>query len=256
MSDNIDAFQERISEIIPQFKDIDLKSQIDIEKSVSGITSWILNYVGQLMKAITTYSGKIIFIGIAIFLIPFIAFFLLKDGRIIKNSMMHLIPRRYTKTATELFQLIDHRIGRFIRGKIAESIILSLLTIAGLRILGIKYYLIIGSIAGFANLVPYIGTVGIAIPPVLLAIYQYGISHAIITAIFLIALQFIDNMVLVPFIVGKSVDLHPVITVFVVLISAQLLGLLGMVIAVPVASIVISIFQAAYKEFRFFASSR
>lgn len=256
ISDNIDAFQERLSEIFPQIQQIDLKSQINIEKGISGAASWIMNYIGQLMKAITTYSGKVILIGVAIFLIPFITFFLLKDGKLIKQALLAIVPARYTKTTQELFQIIDHQIGRFIRGKIAESIILSILTIIGLRILNIKYYLVIGSVAGFANLIPYIGPVGIAIPPILLAIYQYGILHAIITGIFLSALQVIDNMILVPFIVGKSVDLHPIVTVFVVFVGGQILGLLGMVAAVPIASILISIFQAVYNEFKSFSKSK
>ncbi|MGQ9608682.1 MAG: AI-2E family transporter [bacterium] len=256
ISDNIDAFQEKLSEIFPQIQQIDLKSQINIEKGISGAASWIMNYIGQLMKAITTYSGKVILIGVAIFLIPFITFFLLKDGKLIKQALLAIVPARYTKTTQELFQIIDHQIGRFIRGKIAESIILSILTIIGLRILNIKYYLVIGSVAGFANLIPYIGPVGIAIPPILLAIYQYGILHAIITGIFLSTLQIIDNMILVPFIVGKSVDLHPIVTVFVVFVGGQILGLLGMVAAVPIASILISIFQAVYNEFKSFSKSK
>lgn len=256
ISDNIDAFQERLSEIFPQIQKIDLKSQINIEKGISGAASWIMNYIGQLMKAITTYSGKVILIGVAIFLIPFITFFLLKDGNLIRQALLAVVPVRYTKTIQELFQIIDHQIGRFIRGKIAESVILSILTIIGLRILNIKYCLIIGSVAGFANLIPYIGPVGIAIPPILLAIYQYGILHAIITGIFLSTLQVIDNMILVPFIVGKSVDLHPIVTIFVVFVGGQILGLLGMVAAVPITSILISIFQAVYNEFKNFSKSK
>ncbi len=256
ISDNIDAFQERLSEIFPQVQELDLKAQFNIEKGISGAASWMMNYIGQLMKAITTYSGKVILIGVAIFIIPFITFFLLKDGKLMKQTILNIIPAKYTETMQELFQIIDHQIGRYIRGKIAESIILSVLTIIGLRILNIKYYLVIGSIAGFANLIPYIGPVGIAIPPVLLAIYQYGILHAVITIIFLSGLQFIDNMILVPFIVGKSVDLHPIVTIFVVFVGGQILGLLGMVAAVPIASILISIFQTAYNEFKNFSSSK
>lgn len=250
--DGIENIQNQLSEAIPTLKDIDLKSQIDVAKSVSGIASWVLNYIGQLVKAITNYSGRIIWIVLSIFIIPFITFFMLKDGSAIKRTILRIIPERYNQMSLDLLDTVDQQIGKFIRGKIAESILLSILTVIGLRILGIKYSLIIGSIAGFANLVPYIGPVGIAIPPVLLAIYQFGIFHGVITAIFLTFLQFIDNMILVPFIVGKSVDLHPLVTIFVVFIGGKTLGLLGLVAAVPLASILISIFQMVYREFRYF----
>lgn len=246
---NIESFQERLGEAFPSLKGLDLRSQIDVEKWIGSIASWITNYLGQLLKAMTSYSSKIVLVGIAVFLIPFISFFLLKDGNLIKQSLLKVVPRRYTEPAVELLVDIDHQIGRFIRGKIAESIILSVLTIITLRILNIKYYLLIGSIAGFANLIPYIGPVVIAIPPVLLAGYQFGFIFSVITALAFIGLQFIDNFILVPFIVGKSVDLHPIVTVFVVLIGGEMLGLLGMVAAVPLTSIIVSIFQAVSHEF-------
>jgi predicted PurR-regulated permease PerM len=249
---SIEDIQERISETIPMFKDFDLKSQIDLNKNVSGIASWVLNYIGQLLKTVTSYSVRIIWVFLSIFIIPFITFFLLKDGSLIKKTILRIIPTRYSQISVDLLQTIDRQIGKFIRGKIAESIILSILTTIGLSILGIKYALVIGSIAGFANLIPYIGPVGIAIPPVLLALYQFDVIHAVITAIFLSVLQIIDNMILVPFIVGKSVDLHPLVTIFVVFVGGKTLGLLGLVAAVPIASILISISQTAYKEFRKF----
>jgi predicted PurR-regulated permease PerM len=249
---SIDDIQKRISETIPMFKDFDLKSQIDLNKNVSGIASWILNYIGQLLKTVTSYSGRIIGIFLSIFILPFITFFLLKDSSLIKKTILRIIPTRYSQISVDLLQTIDRQIGKFIRGKIAESIILSILTAIGLSILGIKYALVIGSIAGFANLIPYIGPVGIAIPPVLLALYQFDVIHAVITAIFLSVLQIIDNMILVPFIVGKSVDLHPLVTIFVVFVGGKTLGLLGLVAAVPIASILISISQTVYREFRKF----
>jgi len=253
---SIEDFQEQLSEAIPILKDIDLKSQFDISNSVSNIASWILNYIGQMIKTITSYGTRIAWVIISIFVIPFIVFFLLKDGNKMKKVILRLVPSRYKEVSTDLLHLIDIRIGRFIRGKLAESIILSILTAIGLKILGIKYALLIGSIAGFANLIPYIGPVGIAIPPVLLAIYQYGIFQGVITAIFLSILQFIDNMILVPFIVGKSVDLHPLVTIFVVFIGGKTLGLLGLVAAVPMASIIISIAQAIYQEFKNISSMK
>jgi predicted PurR-regulated permease PerM len=250
--ENIESIKAQLSEAIPILEDYDLKSQINVDKSLNGIASWVLNYIGQIVKTLTSYSGRIIWVVLSIFIIPFITFFLLKDGSRIKQAILRVVPKRYSQTSLDLLHIIDHRIGRFIRGKIAESILLSILTIIGLRILGIQYYFLIGSIAGFANLVPYIGPVGISIPPILLAISQYGIFHGVITTIFLIALQVIDNMILVPFIVGKSVDLHPLVTIFVVFVGGKTLGLLGLVAAVPLTSIFISVVQTAYKEFRNF----
>jgi predicted PurR-regulated permease PerM len=250
LSVRLEDVKNRLAKTFPVLKDVDIGAQLNINKGISGAASWLLNYVGQAIKTISTYSGKFVWMIIVIILIPFITFFLLKDGTSMKQAMIKLIPSRYSETVLELLQNIDRQIGRYIRGRIAESIILSALTIIGLRILGVKYYLVIGGIAGFANLIPYIGPVGIAIPGIILAGYQYGVFHMVITAIFFSILQVIDNAILVPMVVGKSVDLHPIVTIFVIFVGGQLLGFLGMIIAVPLTSVFIAVFQAFHKEFR------
>lgn len=245
--EKLEAIQGRVAETVPQVKNIVLSDQI--EQGVSGIASWMREYVGQLIGAVTTFSGRLIWMVVVIVLIPFITFFLLKDGESIKRATLRIIPGKYYDTSLELLQKIDLQIGRYIRGRIAESIILSVFTIIGLWILDIKYYLVIGGIAGFANLIPYIGPVTMAIPAMILAAYQHGMFHLVITGVFLGSIQIVDNAILVPLVVGKSVNLHPVVTIFVVFVGGQLLGLLGMIIAVPLTSIIIAIFQALYKEF-------
>jgi predicted PurR-regulated permease PerM len=147
------------------------------------------------------------------------------------------------------------QIGRYIRGRLAESLILSVITIIGLFVLDVKYYLVIGGFAGFANLIPYIGPVGISIPAVILAGYQHGVFRMVMTGVFLGGLQVIDNAILVPLVVGKSVDLHPVVTIFAVFVGGQLLGFLGMIIAVPLTSIIIAVSQALYKDFKSLSAS-
>ncbi len=250
ISARLKSIQERFARTFPQFENVDISSQFDIEQGASRAASWVLDYVGQRMGAITAYSGRLIWLVIVVILIPFITFFLLKDGEAIKRTAMRIIPGRHSETSLELLQKIDRQIGRYIRGRLAESIILSVLTIIGLRILNVKYYLVIGGIAGFANLIPYIGPVMIAIPAVILAAYQYGMFRMVMTGIFLGAVQIVDNAILVPLVVGKSVDLHPIVTIFVVFVGGQLLGLLGMIMAVPLTSIIIAVFQALQKEFK------
>jgi predicted PurR-regulated permease PerM len=255
VSARLKAMQDRLTKTFPMLKNTKFGAQLDIDNAMSLAASWILNYIGQSMRAITAYSGKLIWLVIVMILIPFITFFLLKDGKSIKRVVLSIVPSKYSETALELSQKIDRQIGRYIRGRLAESIILSAMTIIGLRVLGIKYYLVIGGVAGFANLIPYIGPVMIGIPPVILAGYQYNLFHMVITGIFLGVLQIVDNAILVPMVVGKSVDLHPVVTIFVVFVGGQLLGFLGMIIAVPLTSILIAMFQAFYKEYKVFSAT-
>ena len=243
----LQAIQARLARSFPQLENL----KLNIEEEASKAALWTLGYIGQRMgTVITTYSGKLIWLIIVIVIAPVIAFFLLKDGESIKRAAMRLIPGKHSEVALELLQKVDRQIGRYIRGRLAESIILSVFTIIGLLALDVKYYLVIGGIAGFANLIPYIGPVGIAIPAVILAAYQHGAFRMVITIVFLGGLQVLDNAIIVPLVVGKSVDLHPVVTIFVIFVGGQLLGFLGMITAVPLTSIIITVFQAIYKNFR------
>ena len=250
ISAKLAAIQDRLAGTFPALENVDIGAKFDIDKGISGAASWILNRIGRLVETITAYSGRLIWLIIAVILIPFITFFLLKDGQSIRRTAMKVIPSKYSETAVELLQKIDRQIGGYIRGRLAESIIMSILTIIGLRILNIKYYLVIGGIAGFANLIPYIGPVMIAIPAVILAAYQHGMLRMVMTGVFLSGSQIVDNAILIPLVVGKSVDLHPITTIFVVFVGGQLLGFLGMIVAVPLTSILIAIFQALCKEFK------
>jgi predicted PurR-regulated permease PerM len=252
ISTRLEAIRDRLKTTFPAMEDVDIGAQFD--EGISGAASWILNRIGRLVEAITAYSGKLIWLIIAMILIPFITFFLLKDGESIRRTAMKIIPSKYSETSIELLQKVDRQIGGYIRGRLAESIILSVLTIIGLRILNIKYYLVIGGIAGFANLIPYIGPVMIAIPAIILAAYQHGMFRMVVTGLFLGGVQIVDNAILIPLVVGKSVDLHPITTIFVVFVGGQLLGFLGMIVAVPLTSILITVFQALYKEFRSFSA--
>ncbi len=246
---NIEA---RLIQAFPQLESVNLGEQLNIEENATKGAYWILGRMGAI---ITTYTGRLIWLIVAMVITPIITFFLLKDGERIRRGAMKLIPSKHSEIALELLQKVDRQIGRYIRGRLAESIILSVLTIIGLFILDIKYYLVIGGIAGFANLIPYIGPVGISIPAVILAAYQHGATRMVFTGIFLGALQVVDNAILVPLVVGKSVDLHPIVTVFVIFVGGQLLGFLGMIVAVPLTSIAIAVSQALYKDFKTLSTS-
>lgn len=247
----LQEIQDKLAETFPQLENVNL----DIEESASKAALWALSYLGQRIGAIGAYSGKIIWLVIAMVVTPIIAFFLLKDGERMRRAFMKIIPDKHSETALELLQKVDMQIGRYIRGRLAESLVLSVITIIGLFILDVKYYLVIGGVAGFANLIPYIGPVGISIPAVILAGYEHGMFRMVMTGVFLGGLQVIDNAILVPLVVGKSVDLHPVVTIFAVFVGGQLLGFLGMIIAVPLTSIIIAVSQALYKDFKSLSAS-
>jgi predicted PurR-regulated permease PerM len=173
-----------------------------------------------------------------IIIVPFITFFLLKDGRTIKKALIQLVPNRYFEMSLSLLHKTGLQLGRYIRGQLLVSSIVGTLSIIGLYTLGIPYFFIIGAIAGMANMIPYFGPIVGSIPGVLVAIMEKGTMEAVIGVIIVFALvHLLDNILISPIIVSRSVHLHPLLVIIVIIIGSNVAGIVGMLVAVPVFAV-------------------
>jgi predicted PurR-regulated permease PerM len=119
-----------------------------------------------------------------------------------------------------------------------DSTIIGLLSIVGYTIIGVDYPVLIGVIAGVANLVPYLGPIVGAVPAFMVSVMQYGdFSKAIPIVILTFAIQMIDNTVVQPLCFSKSIDMHPVTVILVLIIGNELMGVAGMLVAIPLFTI-------------------
>ena len=156
-----------------------------------------------------------------------------------KKAFIHLVPNRYFEMTLTVIHKIDQQLGWYLRGQFTEAFVVGLLSVVALWLLDVQYFIIIGIFAGLANMIPYVGPVAGAIP----AIVVTGINgdkpiKILYIIVAFVIVQLIDNVVVQPFVLSKSVHLHPLIIVFAVLIGGQFFGLLGMLLAVPVAGII------------------
>lgn len=197
-----------------------------------------------VMKNLSNMTSSLVSIGssIATFFIAFIiSIYLLKDSEYfisIWKKLYYLIFRGGPagNKLNYIFSIIHEVFGKFIRGQLLEAFFVGVLSSIALSIAGIKYSFVIGTIAGISNMIPYVGPiVGTVLAAVmgLLSGNPIKILYAIIA---MLIVQQIDNQLLAPQIVGNSVGLHPVFTMMAILIGGNVGGLLGMLIAVPLAA--------------------
>ncbi len=189
-----------------------------------------------------------------IFLSPFLAFFMLLDGRELVRNIFSLVPNNFFEMVLNLNYQITTQMGGFIRARLLESLIVGFVLWIGLVIIGFPYALVLALIGGLLNLIPYLGPLISAVPAFLIAMINgaspseyFSLSMVYATA------QAVDIAFVIPFVVAKIVDLHPVSVVLSVLIGAQVMGILGMIISIPLASTLKVTFSAVYKhltEFR------
>ncbi len=189
-----------------------------------------------------------------IFLSPFLAFFMLLDGRELVRNIFSLVPNNFFELVLNLNYQIATQMGGFIRARLLESIIVGLVLWVGLVIIGFPYALVLAIIGGLLNLIPYLGPLIGAVPAFLIAMIN-GASPSEYFSLCMVyaTAQVVDIVFVIPFVVAKIVDLHPVTVVLAVLVGAQFMGILGMIISIPLASTLKVTFSAVYKhltEFR------
>ncbi len=171
-------------------------------------------------------------------IVPFVAFFFLKEGRRLTRCLMALVPNAYFELCLNLMYQANRQIGNYIRGQLLAVLVVSVLAISGLSILGVYYALPLGLLAGLANVIPFLGPlIGIVCSSIVALATGGGLAMVAKVIVMFLVIQLIDNVLIQPTMVAKSVELHPLVVLFVVMVGSQLMGIVGMLIAVPLTGI-------------------
>jgi putative permease len=205
---------------------------IDTTKSVEAALSAFSRRVFEDLPALISSSMAVLVLA------PFFAFFMLLDGQAVTKQIMSLVPNNVFEFALKLQHQMNAQLGDFIRARLLEAGLVGASVWLGLTIIGFPYAVLLGAFGGLTNLIPYIGPVIGAVPAILIALVNQasGLEMLILVGVYGIA-QLIDNFLIIPLMVAKIVDLHPVTVVIVIIMGAQFAGILGMIISIPVACI-------------------
>ena len=229
------------------FKKLELVSEIEVFKTLlEKIETTFSYWATSLFKDFPTFLSKSL---ATFFLAPFFAFFLLSDGRLASRKFLTLIPNSMFELVLNVYYQIHLQMGQFIRARLLEAFIVGLLVFAGLYLFEFRYAVILSSFAVLTNLIPYIGPVIGFIPALVLALLSEQVQYDVIVVLSVYSIaQLVDSVLLIPLIVAKIVNLHPVSVVVVIIIGAQLMGILGMFISIPVTCMLKVILSTFYKH--------
>ncbi len=176
-------------------------------------------------------------------IIAFCVFFFLKDGWKIKRAVIQAMPNRYFEISLIIVHKTVEQLSRYIRGQLIVAAAVGAMSILALTLLDIRYSFFIGALAGLANMIPYFGPIAGAVPAIIIGLIDTG-SFGLVLAVAgaFATVQLIENVFISPYVVAKSVELHPLAVIIVLLIGGALLGLWGLLLAVPTAGILKVIF--------------
>ena len=183
------------------------------------------------------YSTTVGFIGgvVGVFTVLVLTFYLLLEEQGAKNFLHKYLPIQNRETYIEIMQKVGLKMGAWMRGQLFLALVVGVIDFAGLIIIGVPYALTLAVWAGLTEIIPYIGPVLGAIPAIIIALTISPIQ-GLLVLIFFIVVQQVESNFLVPKIMQKAVGLSPVIIILVLLIGGKLAGILGIILAVPVAA--------------------
>lgn len=210
------------------------------------ISNWIENQSRILLLNLPQYLSSS---ASVLLLSPFIGFFLIKDGRHFARSLLEIVPNSIFEVILNLQYQINDQIAQYIRARMLEAALVGFIVLVGLLAVGFPYATVLAIFAGVTNLIPYVGPIVGAAPAIAIALINQESQVLLLAVIGIYALaQLIDIFVLIPLVVAKIVDLHPVTVIIAVIIGAQLLGVLGMIISIPIFSALKVILGSIYRH--------
>jgi predicted PurR-regulated permease PerM len=202
----------------------------------------------QFSSVFSNLVGVFTDIFSAILVVPFAAFFFLKDGSKIRRDLLLLIPNKYFETSLTLIDKIEKRLGLYFRSVLLQSLLVAASSWATLSVAGLDNSLSVGIAVGLANTIPYFGPIIGYILSIIISIIETGdFSLVLVCMIAIFIVQMLDNIVFQPLLFSRSADMHPVAILFIILIGAEVAGILGMLVAIPLATVIrITIIQISW----------
>ncbi len=233
------------STITDFFKDLydkyyNLENIAPIIENVEGLIFDNINRLQEVlltsMTKLLTGVGSLLNRMISLVLIPILTFYFLKDKDKLINQVFLIIPKNKRSEIKELMTQIDKSLSQFVRGRLILAIYVGVATTVVLLILDINFAIVIGLLTGIADIIPYFGPFLGFVPAVLFAFLDSA-TKGIWVAVIFILIQWVENNVLGPKIIGDTTGLHPITVLLSLIIAGNIYGVLGMVFVIPVVSI-------------------
>lgn len=223
-----------------------------LEEDIGKALQMSQKVVGNVAAGILMGGSAIVGFLTTALLIPIVAYFMMKDWPRITGFVHNLVPKAHKPTVNSLLDQMDRKISGFIRGQLSVCAILGGMYAIALSLAGLEYGALIGITTGLLSIIPYVGsTIGLIASLGVAALQTGGdMSYVgLIAAIFFTG-QFIEGNFITPKLIGDSVGLHPLWIIFALMAGGSLLGLTGMLMAVPLAAIISVLLGFALQQYK------
>ncbi|WP_099223360.1 AI-2E family transporter [Listeria costaricensis] len=214
---------------------IDIKSELSkLNLSIPDIMNSVLSGITSSIGAIAGFVTSFVMVLVTV---PFILFYMFKDGNKFIDSVEKFFPTFIREDAKKIIREMNKTLSTYISSQVLDCLFIGIITFIGYLIIGQPYALLFGFIAGATNIIPYLGPFIGAAPAVIVALFVSP-YQALFVIIVVTIVQQIDGNVLQPLIMGRSLKIHPLTIIIILLVAGNLAGLIGMILGVPTYAVI------------------
>ncbi|RIM42277.1 AI-2E family transporter, partial [Staphylococcus cohnii] len=224
--------------------------QDQLDSLAKKLPSMVSDYFNGFGSKVKNFAEALVNVGVVIATTPFVLFFMLKDGHRFKEFSTNLMPPKFRKDFHDLLDKMSLQVGSYIQGQIIVSFCIGILLFIGYSIIGLDYSLILASIAAVTSVVPYIGPTIAISPAIIIALITSPIMLLKLVIVWT-AVQFIEGHFISPNIMGKTLKIHPLTIIFILLSAGNLLGVVGVILGIPayaILKVLVSHLYTMYKR--------
>ncbi|WP_188455963.1 AI-2E family transporter [Virgibacillus oceani] len=203
-----------------------------LSTNLSDLSSKIGDYLGGAVEGLRNVASTLTNVVVAIFTFPFILFFLLKDGDKFKRYCLKLLPPKYRDDANQILHNMDVQVGSYIQGQIIVASCIGVLLYIGYLIIGLEYAITLAIIAAVTSVVPYLGPMIAISPAIIIAIVNSPLMLLKLAIVWAVV-QFLEGHFISPNIMGRTMKIHPLTIIIVLLSAGNLFGIVGVILGIP-----------------------
>lgn len=253
---NLPANLQKLNKIIQDFLENrisdDVKPQLEEIVNIFSVqvTTWASNFSSKAVNWVSTLISTASQVIVAIIIMPFILFYLLRDGKNLKSYLTKFMPTKFREPVGQILTDVNTQLANYVRGQVTVAIIVAIMFIIFFKVIGLRYAVTLGVTAGILNLIPYLGSFLAMLPALVLGLIAGPIMLLKVIVVFIVE-QTIEGRFVSPLILGSQLNIHPINVLFVLLTAGSMFGIWGVLLGIPVyasAKVVIAAIFNWYKK--------
>ncbi len=217
------------------------------------VNDQVVAYAQKFSSSAVNWASSLIStasqIIVAILIMPFILFYLLRDGQQLNAHVTQYLPTKWRSSVSKVLTDVNSQLSNYVRGQVTVAIIVALMFSVMFSLIGLNYPVTLGVMAGFLNLIPYLGSFLAMIPAVILGLIAGPVMLIKVLIVFMVE-QTIEGRFVTPLIIGSSLSIHPITILFVLLTAGQMYGVLGVLLGIPIYASIKVVVKAIFEWYK------